>query len=494
MKKIGIVLSFLVIICLNLFASDNLRISGLNEAQYAHKIVKDSLNNFFYDGFSFRLDYNDFSFGMKFIAELPKYDKFNSIDKLKSDNISYKWDERFLSYKTDNFSALAGTFEEAFGTGIVLRVYRDEEFDIDTRLEGGLVKFSPKNWNLKALYGALPSEYNYMDFFGVEHDEYDIVSGIDIETNITKFIKLGASFTSSRIFPQFAMEEKHIQQEILGIRALCNLKWMDITSEYATSKKYKLIYEPSQDGTAVYSYLNTYIGKFTISSAYKRYKNFDFRMNDLPTVNHSNEPLHKYIAPGKDEEGIMGELRFVPNFSNEFIVNYAEAWDRNLPNKSRLKDFYAEMRHDFENFSITTEYSHLDVNDKDSGIRKKELTPSISVDFSIREISILVKAEYQCIEEVNFMEEYRHYEPLLQTDIGYKNISLSLVAEYSYKNWDDIWKRPLWLGGEIYAKILENTELRFFAGKEKGGEICKNGICRQYPTFKGIRLELTTTF
>lgn len=478
MQKTTIIVCFLILISSSAYAISNFNISGLNSSQYVYKIAKDSLNNFFYDEFSFRLDYKSFSYGMKFIAKLPKYDKFNPIYELKSDDISYKWDERYLSYKTDKFSALAGTFEEAFGSGIVLRAYRDKEFDIDTRLQGLLLKFYPKNFQIKAFYGALPSEYKYMEFSGsqmIEHDEDDLVAGIDFESNVAQFIKLGTSFNSFRIFPQFALEEKHTHQEILGIRALCNLKWMDLTSEYACSKKYKLISEPSQNGTAVYSYLNTYIGKFTITSAYKRYKNFDFRLNDLPTVNHSNEPLHKYLAPGKDEEGVMGEIRFIPDFSNEFVLNYAESWDRNLPNKSHLKDFYAEMRHDFENSSISAEYSHLDVylNDKDSRIKKEKSTPSIAFDFSVNEISVLMKGSYRYIKD--YKDTLYHYEPLFQTDIGYKDISISLIAQYNYKNQNDIWKQPLWLSGEIYAKIFEHTELRLFVGKEKGGEICRSG-------------------
>ena len=152
------------------------------------------------------------------------------------------------------------------------------------------------------------------------------------------------------------------------------------------------------------------------------------------------------------------------------------------------------MRHDFDNFSIITEYSYLDVNDKDSETRKKELTPSISLDFSISELPVLIKAEYQYIEKAGPVGEDSHYEQLLQMEIEYKEISFSIIAEYSYKNWDDVCKRPLWLGGEIYTPIFENTELRFFIGKEKGGDVCRHGICQYQPTFKGFKLELTTTF
>lgn len=491
----------ITVICLlfslTLFATDDFSVSGLNEAQYVYKVAEDSLRNYFSDEFRFRLDYKNFSYGVSFIANLPKYDRFNPIYQLESDHIVYGWEDQYISYKTENFSALGGTFEESFGSGIVLRAFRDKELDIDTRLQGLSLKYSAKNLQIKALYGALPSEskYTYFDQ-GVEHekDEYDIVTGVDVETDVAKFLTLGTNFAYFKFFPEFAIEEKHIHQEILGIRALCNLDYMDLTSEYAYLKKYNFILEPSKKGAAVYFHLNTYIGKFTISSAYKRYKNFDFRLNDLPTVNHSNEPLHKYLLPGKNEEGVMGEIRFVPDFSNEFVINYAEAWDRNLPEKSSLNDLYAKARHDFDNLSMTLEYSYLDVNNKASGFKNRKSTPSISFDFSVWELPIFIKAEYQYIKKTDGGETNSYYEPLLQTDIGYRNISLSLILQSSSRDWDDVWEQPFWLGGEIYANVLEHTELRLFVGKERGGEICRNGICQQYPMFKGVRLEITTSF
>lgn len=214
----------------------------------------------------------------------------------------------------------------------------------------------------------------------------------------------------------------------------------------------------------------------------------------MPTVNHSNEPLHKYIAPGNDEEGLIGEIRFTPDFSNELVINYAEAWDRNLPEKSRLKDFYAEARHDFDNSSITIEYSYLDIDDKTAYFKKRKSTPSVSFDFYAWGLPMLVKADYQYIKKTEGEETNAYYEPLLQTEIGSRNISFSLIVQGSGEDWDDICEESPWVGGELYAKIMGNTELRLFAGKEKGGEICRNGICRQYPMFKGVRLEITTSF
>lgn len=254
-------------------ADDNFSFSALNEAQYVYKVAEDSLRNYFSDEFSFRLDYKNFSYGIKFIANLPKYDRFNPIYKLESEDIFYGWDDQYISYKTDQFFALGGRFEEGFGSGIVLRAFRDKEFNIDTRLQGLRLKFAPKDLQIKAFYGALPSEYKYTYFEqGIierEKDEYDIATGIDIETDVARFLTLGTNFAYFKFFPEFATEEKHIHQEILGIRALFNLDWMDLTSEYAALRKYNFISDPSKKGAAVYFHLNTYIGNFTVTSAYK---------------------------------------------------------------------------------------------------------------------------------------------------------------------------------------------------------------------------------
>ncbi len=68
-KVILILLIFLAGISI-LTAQNGLTIKGLNQASYVYRAVPDSLHNYFYDSFAFNLVYRDFSFGMKFIAEL----------------------------------------------------------------------------------------------------------------------------------------------------------------------------------------------------------------------------------------------------------------------------------------------------------------------------------------------------------------------------------------------------------------------------------------
>ena len=477
MRTICILIFLALLVISNVYAIDDLNISGLNEAIYVHKLVKDSLKNYFSDEFNFRLDYKNFSFGMKFLAYLPKYDRFSSLSELTANKISYEWDERFLAYKTDEMSIRAGTFEETFGSGIVLRAYYDKDFDIDTRLEGLDLRLSKKSISFKALYGTLPNED--------QPTKNDLASGIDCEVKLSNDLKLGTSFASIRTF----QNNKYDEQDVLGLRTNLNFKSMDLTAEFANTKKYKGI---SKKGKAIYANLNTYINKFTITSAYKFYENFDYRINDLPSVNHSLEPLSERLNPGYDEEGLMGEIRFIPNFSNELVVNYSEGWNNNF--KIRQNDLYLKIYHDFDSFSLTAEYEHLEEIDKEWEIWEKELTPSLSIDYLINQMPVLIKLEYQYIDKQHKQNTDSHYEPLLQLDFDYKGLSFSIIAEYSYKNFDNLLSQPLWLGLETYFQLFNHTDLRVFVGREKGGKVCRNGVCKYQSMFKGIRFELTTSF
>ena len=90
-----------------------------------------------------------------------------------------------------------------------------------------------------------------------------------------------------------------------------------------------------------------------------------------------------------------------------------------------------------------------------------------------------------------------HFEPRFQTDIAIGNYSLSVAIENqigeseSAEDGDD---GEYWIGGEIATTIFNNTDIRLFYGKEKGGVICRNGVCKNQSEFDGIRLTVITTF
>ncbi|MDP8227090.1 MAG: DUF6029 family protein [Candidatus Celaenobacter polaris] len=476
MKKI-ILLLVILSFASSLFALSDFRINGLNEAIYVYKNAKDSLKNYFSDEFSFRLTYKNFTFGMKFIADLPRYDEYAAMQDLTSQSISYTWDERFLEYKVDDFSARAGNFEQVFGSGIALRVYQDRDFDIDTRLNGFSAEIFPKSFQMKALYGALPNEDN--------DSRNDVVAGIDMQKDIFDPLKLGASFVNVR---EWQAGDNYLDRKIFGARSDVNASQFDIRAEYCYLDQSEGI---SKIGHAFYGNLNTYFDIISFSVAYNNYLNFDSRLNDLPILNHSNEPM--YDSPiGKDQQGVMGEVMFMPDDFNEFVINYAEEW--NDAWTIRQSDLWVEAIHYFDNSTLVASFSHLERKDEEINHWEKEVTPTLMYDFMIGETPLSIKAEFQYYDKHYQQEKTHHWEPLLQIDTNILNIDCSVIAEYSYEKIKDIGKNPLWLGAEISKEIFENTTMRLFVGKEKGGKVCRNGICKYRNQFEGLRLELITTF
>ncbi|HEX37326.1 MAG TPA: hypothetical protein ENG70_00455 [Candidatus Cloacimonetes bacterium] len=476
MNKFAIII-MLLLITTTLFASDEFYIRGLNEMTYVYKNAQDSLKQYFYDEFSFRMVYKDVTFGMKFIAKFPRYNDYVPIHQLSSQDLSYTWDERYLEYKNDGFSLRGGNFKQVFGSGILLSSYQDLDFDIDTRLTGISAEIFPKILQMKALYGVLPNENTTT--------KNDVVAGVDVQKDFFGSLRLGTSAVNVR---EWQVGDSYLERHIFGIRSDLSIDWIDLGAEYAYLDQFNGI---DKIGHAFYAHTSTYFDKFAFSAAYNNYWNFDSRLNDLPLVNHSNESL--YDSPvGKDQQGAMGEIQFMPNDDLEFIANYSEEWNTDW--SIRQTDIWLEAVKYFDNSSLNLSFSHLERLDEEIQHWEKEVTPTLIYDFFLEQTPVSIKAEYQYFEKHFQQEKIHHWEPLLQVDVGISNVDLSVIAEYSYANMKEIGKNPLWLGAEIGTELFEDSLIRLFVGKEKGGKVCRNGICKYRSQFNGLRLELITSF
>lgn len=490
MKKLYFLILLSLIILTSLSAVE-VRISGLNSLNYVYRAAEDSLYHFLYDKFSFNLFYGDFTFGMKFIAELPRYDTFRKIEDLNNNDLNLQWDERYLAYQSSGFRILGGTFEEAFASGLVFRAFQDEDFDIDSRLEGIQLRIQKDDLNLKAVYGGLPSE------IPGKEDKTDLAYGIDSEYRLSDFLTLGASVLGFRHIHE--TNNQYSLYNLIGSRLGLNLNSFELSAEYALMQedadKKEFTFQKAQEGYAFYTNISAYLGKFTLAGAYKRYDEFNFRLHDLPTVNYSGEPLTENPSNpiGYDEEGLQGELRFVPNFTHEFLVNYAEGWNSNF--KLRQSDLHTEYRHHFPSFSLTAEYSHLELLDEIINQWQKKIKPALGLDFTLYNWPVYTRLEYEIIAETHGQNDKTYHEPLIQADIQFADFGLSLIAEYRFQEGeDDVMSNPLYLGAEISSQIYNHSYLKVFAGREKGGKICRNGTCRYVSEFEGIRIELETSF
>jgi len=487
----------------SVMAQANISISGENSATYIYRTAKDSLNHYFEDELSFRIDQGIFTFGMTFLAELPKYNQFQAIEELNpsGSQLYTGWKERYIQLTYDDFKVKAGTVEETYGAGIVLRAWNDEDNYKDKRLEGAQVSYFSDLWEdagikVSGVYGMLPNEILDEQIYA-----NDLIIGGDVELKPLEWVKIGSSMLQYKQKNQFAdpIGSSFIHHEIMGSRLDLMFDMFDIKGEYAEKIETHAEYASntallkSPKGSAIYANANVYFDILSLNAGYKRYDQYNFAVSDMPTLNHYDELLSSFADNVKREEGFQGEVTHAPDMNSEITINYAESWNQSF--SARHSNGFVTYKRDFNSVAATVEYEHVEKFDKTRKEWTKELRPSVLVDFTQLARPISVKAQWVYEETELVKETTIHHKPYLQIDSKVlDNLSVSISAEYPMDDFEDIAKNKVFIAGEIVTTISKHTDLKLFAGKEKGGKVCRNGTCQIQAPFEGVKLSLVSKF
>ncbi len=473
----------LLLISVGLMAQNTLQVSGLNEAQFIYRTAQDSLNAYFRDAFSLRLAYRNVNFGMKFVAELPRYSNSQSelLAELDPNRLTIGWKELYASYKKDALLLHAGTIEESFGVGITFRSWEDIEFDQDNRVEGLLLRHDG-DLKIKALYSAIPNQN--------QPDRLDLAYGADLYYTAYAPVHLGFSaLTRRRLTPL----NRYNQQDVYSLRTALNLGFLDGYAEYALTDLYRNA-PTNYEGSAIYANLSFYPPRFPIQfgGAYKHYDRFEFRLQDLPVANYHNETLADDQNAGVDEEGIQGWAAWTINDRFSLNADYAEAWNSSF--QKRMNDLWTQLQYDDGFYQFGIEYSHIEKLDKTSSKWQLEAVPALQISFPLMSRSINWLAEYKYVEKTHYNRRFIHYEPRLQAEMALGKLAISLGAQSWWSKDKALLDARYKAKIEVKYRIYDHSEVSVLAGEEAGGKVCRTGICRFVAPFKGIKAELTTRF
>ena len=476
-------LLLLLLVSITLLSAQNvLFVNGSNESQFIYRTVEDSLHTYFNDTFGFNLACRNFGLGMKFIAELPKYstEQTELLDELDSNRLELGWQELYASYEKDAWKIYTGITEESFGNGIVFRSYKDLEFDIDNRLESFLFSYNDV-FKLKAIYGAIENP--------AINGKYDLAYGTDLQSPNFQGISLGAS---AMAFRNLLTTNIYNQRTVFAGRLNYATEYIDLQAEAAVSKLYHQPGIDTKNGKAIYVNGSYYFGPVTLGGAYKQYDKFQYRLNDLPTANYHNETLSDASATGEDEIGwqVFGTVSFTDGLN--FTADYAEAF--NSEKIKKMNDAFFALEYSGNSFSLLTSYSHIEKVDESSNSWQQDLIPALQTNFTWLKIPVQIQAEYKKVSKQRQEAESEHYEPKLQTDFTFKKLSLSLCAQSNWEEISEIFDSRYWASAQIKFPLFEHSDIILFGGKEAGGKVCRNGICRYVAPFEGLRVELNTRF
>jgi len=477
---------------LSLAATDELYLNGLNEASYIYRTAQDSLHSYFRDALGITATYRDITLGMKFITELPKYPGQNPYASLDANTLRVQWTERFLEYNRDNLLLHGGLISESFGSGMVMRAWQDLEFDTDTRLDGFLAKYD-NNLKLKALYGVLPNLNNA--------NKSDLAYGLDAELPAQDDLTVGASAFTLRTLTALST---YNQQDVFALRANLSNARTDTAVEYAQTSLFDNG-AANRTGSALAVTSSVYLAPFgfkamEVGAGYKKYDKFRYRLQDLKVMNYHNETLADNESTGDDEEGLQGSLTVKPSESVSLTGNYAEAWNHDF--SKRMNDLYSAVELTSGEQSYTLEYSHVEKLDTSTPALsfipndhwQKEMKPGFIFVATLWDYSFEAKTECALTKKTNHDVTFSYAEPYLQLDLGLGKLSLSGAVKTHWVELSEITDSPYWVNGELKCTVLKQTDLTLFAGRQSGGKVCRNGVCRYVSPFQGVKVEATTRF
>lgn len=498
MRRLVFVL-LLLALCAGLAAQKSPIVNGLNEARFIWRAAEDSLNTYFEDSFSFSLAYNYFTFGLKFNAGLPRYstDQNQLLDELRPDALGWDWEDLYASYARDAWLIHAGKMEETFGSGMIFRSYENVELDEDYRVTG--FKFGyDRGLRLKALYSGYSG--------GSGGGKLDLAYGMDAEYPVLQPLTLGATAFSAQSY----VGTKYLQDNVLGGRAKLRKGPLEAGVEYASRDKV----DNPDNGSAVYADASLSLSLLQFGAAYKYYDNFNYYNNfqDIPLANHHSETLSDGQASGSDEQGFQVWTIFSLPRDLTLNLDYAEAWDSSK--KLRMNDFYAGLDWMKGKLNGTLSFSYLEkLDESDTELLdgnknrwQKEYYPGFVVSFPAWGYQPTLTGEFKAVakESVTQSEqngvsydqlyESSHYEPKLQLDVALGKLSLALGAQAWWEDFSSITDGTYWPNLEAKYPILSGTDLVVFVGREAGGKVCRNGVCRYMAPFSGLRVDLNTRF
>ncbi len=447
---------------------------------------------------------------------------------------------RFIEYNDDHLSLRVGNSSELYGRGLVLNLFENRGLAYDTWIDG--IKASYKIDNLKA--SIIAGSIDFRDSITVTlHESYKLRGG-NLEYNILKELKIGTSFVNAiSIIPQINNTKLQSTSELPEFYFELNTDQFNFFFNWANKWTNTPSINKSFSGNGIYSSFSFSEESFGITIDYKNY-NFDqenpYLQNDETRTSKflpfQNPPIvmkeHSYYFLSRalhqvdfnDEVGFQIDANYSVNEDLNFSLNYSLASRHNtykfdnsnfLFTKEKRKsnffpssdkqyspyqEIFAEGEYYFNlNTSIrfgianreNTLYNYFSGISASHTIKSTVLPLQFSHTFS-RALSTVIQYEFEKVND-NYNSDqpnfHNQFISILTSIFGKGTVAFRY--EFTNNNFDASGRKD-WLVTEIGYRISGSNLLTLSYGRERGGQICTNGICRYLLPFKGFRFTMLT--
>ena len=434
----------------------------------------------------------------------------------------------YLQAQKKPFDLRLGDFYATEGRGLVLSVLKNEEFGMDTSIQGEYVGLNLPYVNLNTLAGFVnpgdditftPERAKTPE---LPYGRRDQVWGGETVFEISRALKLGAHYvgTLDRVDPT-ALDADTEADNWYNLVSF-SLEAPDIAGHGSFYAEYAFkelldqrldMPDLHEEGRGLYVALNMNFGDMDFLFEGKDYYKFTYPYSIPPSL----EELELAFEPPLYDDEFAGRVRLgyrVPVIDSYVYVNYLQDKGHQLPppdlkshydegNKyksfDRVKHFYAGMEHLWPNAAYVSAMG---------GYREEHLGRWLHSELNVT----APFTEKNSLAAIAEWRDYRGIGLFRDTSFGSELFSLTyslapiidVSVQYEHSTEPNAGGSTGTLGGSSKKHDFYNIEAKghptpastisVFWGSQKGGLKCSGGICREVPAFEGLRSEFTYHF
>lgn len=447
---------------------------------------------------------------------------------------------RYVEITDDNYHVRLGDFSQLYGRGLALNLFEARSLGYDTWMDGLKSKYSFKNFTFSGIAGRL----NFRDSIEIKREENYTLYGGGVEFASIKNLKVGLAYIYAEGDFSLIPQNISVKAEIPSLYFSYNSKNISFLFDYSYKSTTGISEKINSFGKGLYSSFSYYEAGLGITLDYKNYSYDErdpYERNDFTRTTRmlpfQNPPIaikeHSYTLLTRsihevdfnDELGIQLEVFFTP-FENSFLnINgsissrhslwkYSAADFRFIKTKvqnifpsfsnkySPYYELFAEFEYSFqEHTSIkvaAAKRSKIFYDEFFEG-RNNHVIHSTVIPLQLKHSInswLAFETDYQ-VEFVN--DNYNTAQPeygnhlLNLTSIISHDLTLGFRYEIS-TNRHETSGRRVWLSYEVGWRMSQNISTVVSYGKDRGGQICSNGVCRYILPFEGVRFLFLTNF
>jgi peroxiredoxin len=441
--------------------------------------------------FDLSLVKGDFLLGMRFDWNLD----FSPADR------KFRLAKRFFRMEKEKIYLNLGDFYHSIGRGLtlsLLKTFEEEglEYLIDTTIDGGRVVWSTGSFTADLLGGWIDRGKSRIK---------DNIFAATLGWKHRNFSTLQLSLVGSSLEKDSLWRNKDVLMQSLSLDIPNISDKAKLFGEFTLIQKDRYETEERIHGHGLYLESGLFLGKFSILAEFKDYKNMNFEYNRPPLLESEELEIlaDQFNTDVIDSTGISARVDY--SFSPSSTSLYGKFFYSidNPDNYSIYGAYEKEIMHFYS--GIETKFKSTGYLSALAGYRQEDSSDVFFLTFG-KTFHYQFNISYPVTSKLSlefdwkskdFDGEYTNYferRSFLSAHYASRMIFTLLFEQTNNPEVLFITDKKDWWAIQAEWRFAKGNSIRIFYGSTKGGIKCSGGLCRLFPPFEGLRLEIIWRF